>query len=34
MTGTVLGLAPDGALRLKTASGVERLHAGETTILA
>lgn len=34
LTGTVLGLAPDGALRVRTASGVERVHAGETTILA
>lgn len=34
LTGTALGLAPDGALRVRTASGVERVHAGETTVLA
>jgi BirA family transcriptional regulator, biotin operon repressor / biotin---[acetyl-CoA-carboxylase] ligase len=34
LTGTVQGLAPDGALLLRTASGVRRLHAGDVTFRA
>lgn len=31
-SGTVLGLAPDGALRLATDAGVQSVHAGEVTL--
>lgn len=31
-SGRVIGLAPDGALRLDTGSGERRLHAGEVTL--
>jgi hypothetical protein len=32
LVGRVLGLAPDGALRLATAEGERAVHAGEVTL--
>ena len=34
LSGTVLGLAPDGALRLATPAGERTVHAGEVTLAA
>ncbi len=34
LSGTVLGLAPDGALRLATSAGERTVHAGEVTLAA
>ena len=33
LTGTFAGLAPDGALRLQTATGIEVVHAGDVDLI-